>query len=83
MALKIEEIPSGRHGMKTMRISGFAEGELQMLKRTEHDEASERLLDMLDSRNNRIATCWHNGPGIWGIWYDNEYAYINIGSSCD
>lgn len=83
MKLTIDEIPSGRHGMKTMRIGNFRSGELSELKSMAHEEAREKLLDMLDSRNDKIATGWFRGPGIWGVWFDNEYAYINIGSSCD
>lgn len=71
------------NAMNTMRISGFKEGELSELKSMEHKEACEKLLEMIDSRNNGIATCWHNGNGIYGIWFDNEFAYVNTGSSCD
>jgi len=81
--LLIDEIPSNRRGMKTMRIGGFREGELRELKSMEHYEAKEKLLDMLDNRNNGIATCWHNGNGVYGLWFDNEFAYLNVGSSCD
>ena len=69
--------------MDTMKISGFAEGELESLKKMSNEDARERLLDMLDARNNRIATTWHNGYGIFGLWFDNEFAYLNIGRSCD
>lgn len=83
MKLQVEKMPSGRRGMDTMKVSGFCDGELSELKSMEHKEACEKLLDMLDYRNDKIATCWHNGAGIWGIWFDNEAAYINVGSSCD
>ena len=83
MELKIEKIPSGRHGMDTMKVSGFREAELSMLKGLPHSEAEERLLDMIDERNRKLATCWHNGGGVYGVWFDNEAAYINVGSSCD
>ena len=69
--------------MDTMRISGFAEGELEELKSMRNEDAKAKLLDMLDERNNKIATCWHNGYGIFGLWFDNEYAYLNVGTSCD
>jgi len=81
--LKIDEIESTRRGMKTMRISGFADGELAELKKMDHSAAEDKLLDMIDERNGRLGTIWHNGPGVWSTWYDNEYAYVNIGSSCD
>ena len=83
MKLEISEIPSGRAGMKTMRIGGFRNNELSELKSMEHGESKEKLLQMLDDRNNGIATVWHNGYGVYGLWYDNEFAYLNIGSSCD
>ena len=83
MKLEINEIPSGRPGMKTMRIGGFAEGELERLKKVPHEEAREKLLDMLDERNGKIGTAWQCGYGVYGMWFDNEYAYINIGASCD
>ena len=70
-------------GKTTMRISGFLDGELNELKSMEHYEACNKLLEMLDSRNDNQGTCWHNGNGVYGIWFDNEYAYVNIGASCD
>ena len=84
MKLEINEIPTGQPGsMKTMRIGGFAEGELERLKRIPHQEAREKLLDMLDERNGKIGTAWQCGYCVYGMWFDNEYAYINIGTNCD
>lgn len=80
--LKVEEWHR-LSGMKTMRVSGFTDGELSELKSMEHREATASLLDMLDRRNGNLGTCWHNGYGVYGVWYDNEYAYVNIGTSCD
>lgn len=82
MALTIDK-QQAYGGMQTMRIGGFAEGELSELKSMEHYEAKDKLLDMLDYRNNGTGTAWHNGYGVYGMWFDNEYAYINIGTSCD
>ena len=70
-------------GLKTMRIGGFRDGELSELKSMEHGEAKEKLLEMLDSRNGGTGTCWMCGNGVYGLWFDNEYAYLNIGRSCD
>ena len=70
-------------GMRTMRIGDFAEGELNELKSMEHNEAKDKILDMLDTRNGGVGTCWHNGYGVFSLWFDNEYAYLNIGTSCD
>lgn len=81
--LTIEEIRSGNPRMDTVRISGFMDGELSELKSMEHGEAKIALLDMLDRRNNGTGSYWHNGYGIYGMWFDNEYAYLNIGTTCD
>ena len=81
--LKIEKIPSGRGGMDTMKITGFKDKELSELKSMEHGEAREKLIEMLNNRNDGIGTCWVCGNGVYGLWFDNEAAYLNIGSSCD
>ena len=81
--LIIETVPSNSRIMDTKKISGFREGELQRLKSYSNAEAKDKLIEMLDTRNNKIATCWHNGEGIYGLWFDNEAAYLNIGKSCD
>lgn len=69
--------------MDTMKITGFGGNELSELKSMEHKEAGKKLLDMIDSRNDGIATFWARGKGIYGIWFDNEAAYINVGRSAD
>ena len=70
-------------GLESIKISGFSDGELNELKSMEHKEAQVKLIDMLDSRNSGIGTSWARGYGIYGVWFDNEAAYMNIGSSCD
>lgn len=80
--LEITKQPCG-NGMDTMRIAGFADGELNELKSMEHEEARQKLLEMLDSRNNKLGTAWLCGYGVYGLWFDNEFAYMNIGQSCD
>ena len=80
--LTIEKNPWGM-GMTTVKIGGFAEGELNELKSMEHYEAKYKLLDMLDQRNDGQGTRWHNGNGVYGLWFDNEYAFFQIGNSCD
>ena len=82
MALTIEQ-QQRYGGLQTMRIGGFCDGELNELKSMEHNESKEKLLEMLDDRNGNIGTCWHNGYGVYGLWFDNEFAYLNIGTSCD
>ena len=81
-ALTIEKMPC-TNAMDTMRIGGFTDGELSELKSMEHMEAKEKLLDLLNYRNDGIGRAWHNGYGVYGLWFDNEYAYLNIGKSCD
>jgi hypothetical protein len=83
--LSIEEAKTLASGsrMRVMRIGDFLDGELSELKSMEHHEAGEALMDMLDRRNGGIATMWHRGYGVYGFWFDNEYAYINVGTSCD
>ena len=69
--------------MDTVKVTGFTDGELSELKSMEHYEARDALLDMLNTRNNGIGTQWVCGYGVYGMWWDNEAAYINIGRSCD
>lgn len=81
--LDIKTIPSGRVGLSTIMITGFKHGELSELKSMEHMEAQEKLVEMLDSRNNGEGRAYACGYGIYGLWFDNEAAYMNVGSSCD
>ena len=80
--LTIEPMDS-MNGMQTMRIGNFAEGELQELKKLPNPEAKDALLTMVDERNDGRGTTWQCGYGVFGLWFDNEYAYIRIGTSCD
>ena len=70
-------------GLNNVRISGFADGELEELKKLSHEDARQRLIEMLDERNNGEGTCLACGYGIYGLWFDNEFAYMNVGTSCD
>ena len=81
--LDIKTIPSGRVGMNTLMITGFKDSELSELKSMEHHEAKEKLVEMLDSRNGGQGTAYACGYGIYGMWFDNEAAYMNVGSTCD
>ena len=83
MAKMTVETIERRSGMDTVRIGGFGDGELSELKSMEHYESKDKLLEILDARNDGIGTMWACGYGVYGVWYDNEYAYLNIGSSCD
>lgn len=83
MKLKVEKWQDAGPSIETMRISGFENGELNELKSMEHMEAVEKLIDMLDHRNDGRGTLYKIGYGVYGVWFDNEYAYMNVGKSCD
>lgn len=80
--LKIEKMQC-TGSLDTMKISGLTDSELSELKSMEHYESKETLLTLLDNRNNGQGTRWSCGNGVYGLWYDNEFAYLNIGKSCD
>lgn len=83
MALQLDMKMEIGGGMQTVKISGFGDGELSELKSMDHYEAKEKLLEILDARNGGIATRWTCGPGVYGLWFDNEFAYLRVGLSCD
>lgn len=80
--LKVDRIQH-MGGMDTMKITGFGAGELSELKSMDHYEAKDKVLEMLDARNDGIGTMWSCGYGVYGLWFDNEAAYLNIGTTCD
>ena len=82
MALTIEKRPYSS-GLDEVKVTGFNEGELNELKSMDHREAMNKVIEMLDSRNYGIGSTWAQGYGIYGLWFDNEAAYLNIGHSCD
>ena len=71
------------NSLDTMKITGFSDGELSELKSMEHYESKDALLAMLDSRNSGLGTQLTCGNGVYGLWYDNDAAYLNVGRSCD
>lgn len=81
-ALKVETMPCTR-ALQTMKITGFSDGELTELKAMPNPDAKEALLSMLDARNHGLGTTFLCGYGAYGLWFDNEAAYLNIGTSCD
>ena len=81
-ALEIKKSSYGS-GMDMLRITGFGDGELSELKSMSHEEAGEKLIEILTSRNDGIGTAYACGYGIYGVWFDNDSAYMNVGSSCD
>lgn len=80
--LTIEKQPC-TNALDTMKITGFTDNELSELKSMEHNESKEVLLQMLNDRNNGLGTAWMCGYGVYGLWYDNDAAYLNIGKTCD
>jgi len=82
MKLNVKKLPCSGN-LDTMKITGFADGELEELKNLPHRESGEKLLEMLDKRNDGIGSTWHNGYGVWSHWFDEEAAYVNIGRNCD
>ena len=70
-------------GLDTLKVTGFSDGELYRLKSMPHSDAESSLIRILNERNNGEGTMYSCGYGIYGIWFDNEAAYINIGTSCD
>ena len=81
--LTIEVLPRTSSTFDTMRISGFEEGELQELKAMPHYDAEVALIKMLNERNDFIGRTWEIGYGIYSTWFDDEFAYMNIGKTCD
>ena len=79
--LTIEKTPCG--SMTTVKITGWRDGELNELKSMEHREAREAVLAALDDRNGNLGTQYQCGYGVYGLWFDNEAVYLNIGNTCD
>ena len=82
-ALKIAEQDSGRHGIKTMRVTGFTNDELNQIRNAEHETAMDMTLDLLDRKNDGIGSCWVCGYGVYAMWMDDDSVYFNIGTSSD
>ena len=77
----IEEVASGE-SMRVMQISGFADGELEILKSMNdqnYQEAGKTLLDMLDERNDEIGTILWRSDGVFAWWFTSDNAYVVTG----
>lgn len=81
--LKLRKIDGGNRSLTTIEITGFMPGKLNELKSMEHRESLEKIVEMLNDRNENVGTCYACGYGIYEHWFDNEAAYINIGNTCD
>ena len=82
VALKVETI-NNRTGSSCMKLTGFTEAELSELNSMDYREMKEKIIDMLDDRNNGLGTVWACGYGFWSAWIRDGAVYCDIGSSCD
>ena len=80
--LKIET-EHQRNGYQIKKITGFTPFELDRLNRMPYQDMKDFALDMLDKRNNKIGTCWHNGYGVYQMWVGADALFIEIGDSCE
>ena len=81
-ALKIVNDRTGM-GVSIKKITGFTTRELNELGSMEHDEFREKVLDMLDRRNNGTGSCWQCGYGVYQMWISGDAVYAEVGNSCD
>lgn len=70
-------------GVVVKKIAGLTDGELTELKSMPNIDAEGKLMQMLDDRNDNLGTRWQCGYGVYAVWFDNEFAYVSIGTSCD
>ena len=66
-----------------LKVTGFSEPERSELNSMEYREMIDTFLDILDQRNPKLGTCWHNGYGVFTVWINNGSVYAEIGKSCD
>ena len=82
MPLKIDKCYHSRY-TDTYKITGFTESELSELNSMTYKEMIEKILEVLNSRNGNIGTCWHNGYGVRQMWISNGSVYAEVGNTCD
>lgn len=80
--LKIEDFRKGL-GIDTKKITGFTEKELSELNSMDYREMKEKIVEILDSRNGDIGTCWHCGYGIYNAWIRDGAVFVEVGNTCD
>lgn len=80
--LKIEKSKCNS-GLDTVKVSGFTDEELYRLKKMPNAQARDEMVRILNMRNNGEGTVYACGYGIYSLWFDNEAAYMNVGTSCD
>lgn len=70
-------------GTDTKKITGFTEKELSELNSMDYREMKEKIVEILDSRNGNIGTCWYCGYGIYNAWIRDGAVFVEIGNTCD
>lgn len=80
--LTLERNPFGM-GFDTVRIIGFTDEEMYNLRSLDHHEAIEKIVEILNDRNQGKGEEFRSGYGIYGLWFDNEYVYMRVGDSCE
>ena len=82
----IREEPGFGHATSIMRVSGFSVEEMKELSKLPVMKMEERVLEMINQRNNGIGTCWHNGNGVYRVYISQmcpDSVFVEIGKSCD
>lgn len=62
-------------------VSGFTDDELAQLRGTKNPK--DKIVSILDERNNRIGTCWECGYGIYEVFVGEKDVCVTTGISCD
>ena len=82
MPLKIETHQEDNRS-RVMKITGLTEKELDELNSMDYREMISKMVEILDSRNDKQGTCWAQGYGIYQMWIRNGSVFMEVGVSCD
>ena len=82
MPLKIETHQEDNRS-RVMKITGLTEKELDELNSMDYREMICKMVEILDSRNDKQGTCWAQGYGIYQMWISNGAVFMEVGVSCD
>ena len=80
--LKIDREYIG-HRTTIMSITGWTDEELHELGSMTYQDMKEKIMEVLDSRNGGIGTCWHNAYYIYQMWIHGDAVKVEIGNSSD
>lgn len=84
--LTIETKPNSYSTVQKI-VTGFSKDEFdeiaELYDSGEKQEAEDRALEIIDSRNGNIGSCWHNGYGIYGFRVGTKGCTFIIGNTCD